>query len=108
MADIETTPAGDALRTVNLNLGNMAELNMVAINAAHIVSVRLTGAFNSATRKMEVQLANGSTVGMSFDDPDHAEEVFAEVVATINRTIPDHLVREVIVASQDGEGPDAE
>jgi hypothetical protein len=57
---------------------------------------------------MEVQLANGSTVGMSFDDPDHAEEVFAEVVATINRTIPDHLVREVIVASQDGEGPDAE
>ena len=102
MDDIEATPTGDeSLRTVNLNLGNMAELNMVAINAAHIVSVRLTGLMSSQTRKMELQLANGSTVGMTFDEPDHAEEVFAQVVATINRTIPDHLAREVIVASQD-------
>jgi hypothetical protein len=105
MADIEPTPSGDeALRTVNLDLGNVAELNMVAINAAHIVSVRLSGQFSSATRKMELQLANGSTVGMSFDDPDHAELIFSQVVATINRTIPDHLAREIIVASEDTQG----
>ena len=63
---------------------------MVAINAAHIVSVRLAGAFNSSNRKMEVQLANGSVIGMSFDDPEYAEKVFAQVIDTINKTIPDH------------------
>jgi hypothetical protein len=94
---------GDASRTVNLDLGNMAELNMVAINAAHIVSVRLSGTYNSGNRKMEVSLANGSVIGMGFDDPDHAEAVFGTVVASINRTIPDHRVREVIVAPQKPE-----
>jgi hypothetical protein len=78
-------------RSVNLDLGNMAEVNMVAINAAHIVFVRLTGALSSMNRKMEVRLADGGTIAMTFDEPDHAETVFTEVVATLNRTIPDHL-----------------
>jgi hypothetical protein len=85
MSGVETT------RTVNLNLGNAAEINMVAINAAHIVSAKLTGAMNSGQRRMELQLANGSVISMNFDEPDHAERTFAEVIDTINRTIPDHL-----------------
>jgi hypothetical protein len=37
---------------------------------------------------------------MNFDDPDHAQAVFIEVVATINRTIPDHEAgADVILAS---------
>ena len=40
---------------------------------------------------MELHLADGSVVGMSVDDPTHAETVFAHVIDTINRTIPDHL-----------------
>ena len=82
---------GEVVRTVNLDLGNAAEVNMVAINAAHIVSAKLTGAMNSAQRRMELQLANGSVISMNFDEPDHAEATFAEVINTINRTIPDHV-----------------
>jgi hypothetical protein len=78
-------------RSVNLDLGNMAEVNMVVINAAHIVFVRLTGSQSSMNRKMEVRLADGGTIAMTFDEPDHAELVFTQVVATLNRTIPDHV-----------------
>ncbi|MEY2403499.1 MAG: hypothetical protein QOD38_1050 [Acidimicrobiaceae bacterium] len=78
-------------RTVNLDLGNAAETNMVAINAGHIAYVKLTGSMNSVQRKMEIHLANGAVISMSFDDSDHAEKTFADVIDTINRTIPDHL-----------------
>ena len=91
---------GDVIRTVNLDLGNAAELNMVSINAAHIAFVKLTGATNSRQRKMEVHLADGSVIGMSFDDPGHAEKTFAQVIDTINRTIPDHVAAGPIVIPQ--------
>ncbi len=81
----------DVVRTVNLNLGNAAEENMVVINAGHISFIRLSGAMSSESRRMEIHLASGEIVGMGFDDPEHAESVFAEVVATMNRTIPDHV-----------------
>jgi hypothetical protein len=81
---------GDPIRTVNLNLGNAAELHMVALNAAHIVSAKLTGSMNSNLRRMEVHLVDGTVVSMSFDEAEHAEKIFAEVIDTINRTIPDH------------------
>ena len=77
-------------RTVNLDLGNAAETNMVAINAAHIAYVKLTGSMSSVQRKMEIYLANGAVISMHFEESDHAETTFAEVVDTINRTIPDH------------------
>jgi hypothetical protein len=75
---------------VNLNLGNAAESNMVTINAAHIAYVRLSGSMSSASRKLEINLTSGAVIGMSFDDPEYGERVFAEVMATINRTIPDN------------------
>ena len=77
-------------RTVNLDLGNAAETNMVAINAGHIAYVKLTGNMNSNHRKMEIYLANGAVISMNFEEPDHAEKTFADVIDTINRTIPDH------------------
>jgi hypothetical protein len=49
---------------------------------------------------MEITLATGDVVGMNFDDPEHAEQVFFQVVATINRTIPDHLAGTPIVVPQ--------
>ena len=79
-----------AMRTVNLDLGNAAEQNMVAINAAHIAYVKLTGSMNSMQRKMEIYIANGAVISMNFEEPDHAEKTFADVIDTINRTIPDH------------------
>ena len=78
-------------RTVNLDLGNAAEAHVVAINAAHIAYVKLTGSVNSLQRKMEIFLANGAVISMNFEESDHAEKTFEEVVDTINRTIPDHL-----------------
>lgn len=78
-------------RTVNLDLGNAAEVNMAAINAAHIAYVKLTGSMNSLQRRMEIYLANGAVISMNFEEPDHAEKTFALVIDTINRTIPDHL-----------------
>ena len=90
----------DEIRTVNLNLGNAAEANMVAINAAHIAYVKLTGSLSSMSRKMEVHMASGAVIGMNFDDPDHAESVFAEVMDTINKTIPDHVTGTTLVIPQ--------
>jgi hypothetical protein len=78
------------MRTVNLDLGNAAETNMVAINAGHIAYVKLTGTMSSVQRKMEIHLANGAVISMNFEEADHAEKTFGEVVDTINRTIPDH------------------
>jgi len=77
-------------RTVNLDLGNAAEVNMVAINAPHIAYVKLTGSTHSVQRRLEVFLANGAVIAMNFIEPDHAEKTFAEVIETINRTIPEH------------------
>jgi hypothetical protein len=93
-------PEGEAIRTVNLNLGNAAEVNMVAVNAAHIAYVKLSGSMNSLQRKMEVHLSDGEVVGMNFDDPEHAERIFTQVIDTINRTIPDHLAQTPIVVPQ--------
>jgi len=92
--------AADENRTVNLDLGNAAEVNMVVINAAHIAYVKLTGSVNSGQRKMEINLANGAVIGMGFEEADHAERVFAQVIDTINRTIPDHLAGTTIVVPQ--------
>ena len=82
---VVTAPA-DPPATVNLDLGNAAELNIVCINPAHITHVRLTGTRNALNRKMEVYLTNGSTLGMNFDDPDQADAVFSQLVATIRRS----------------------
>ena len=81
----------DVVRTVNLNLGNAAETNMVSVNAVHISFVRLIGSVSSSSRKMELHLVSGEIVGMNFDDPDYAEQVFAQVIDTMNKTIPDHV-----------------
>jgi hypothetical protein len=81
----------DEIRTVNLNLGNAAEANMVAINPAHVGHVKLMGSLSSTQRKMEIYMLGGAVIGMSFDDPELAEEVFTEVLSSISRTIPDHV-----------------
>ena len=83
-------PGDPVSRTVNLDLGNAAETNMVAINASHIAYVKLTGNMSSLQRRMEVHLANGAVISMNFQEADHAEKTFADVVDIINRTIPDH------------------
>ena len=84
-------PGDLVTRTVNLDLGNADEVNMVAINAGHIAYVKLTGSMNSMQRRMEIYLANGAVISMNFEEPDHAEKTFADVIDTINHTIPDHL-----------------
>ena len=89
----------DVIRTVNLDLGNAAEVNMVAINASHIAFVRFTGAMSSTSRKLELSLTSGAVIGMRFDDPEYAEQVFAEIIGTINKTIPDHVTGASVVAS---------
>ena len=81
----------DEFRTVNLDLGNAAEVNKVVINAAHIAYVRFSGKNSSRQRRMEVKLASGEVISMSFDEPEHAEHIFEEVVASMNRTIPDQV-----------------
>jgi hypothetical protein len=88
---VTSMPGESVSRTVNLDLGNAAEQNMVAINAAHIAYVKLTGSMNSNQRRMEIFIANGAVISMNFDEADHAEKTFSEVIDTINRTIPDHL-----------------
>jgi len=90
----------EIIRTVNLSLGNAAEVNMVSINAAHIAYVKLSGAISSSQRKLEVHLTSGAVVGMSFDDPEYAEQVFSDVMDTINKTIPDHVTGVEVVAEQ--------
>lgn len=82
-------PDEQRVRTVNLDLGNAAEVQKVVINAAQIAYVKLTGKTSSRQRRMEVTLANGEVVSMSFDEPTHAQHIFEEVVAAMNRTIPD-------------------
>ena len=77
-------------RTVNLDLGNLSELNVVAINPAMITHVRLTGQHRVDSRKIEVTLTNGSTVGVSFDDSAKAEATFRELVLAMHRTIQYH------------------
>ena len=81
----------ETMRTVNLDLGNAAEVNKVVINAAQIAYVKLTGKTNSRQRRMEVYLANGEVISMSFDEADHAQDTFEQVVASMNRTIPDQV-----------------
>lgn len=81
----------EIIRTVNLDLGNAAEVHKVVINAAHISYVKLTGPTSSRQRRMEVNLANGEVISMNFQEPEHAQETFEEVVATMNRTIPDQV-----------------
>ena len=83
-----TTPApGPAPRTVNVSLGNVAELNMLAINPAHITHVRLTGAQHGQNRKIEVSLVSGEVVGMNFDDAERAQAVFTDLLRAMHRTI---------------------
>jgi hypothetical protein len=47
---------------------------------------------------MEVHLISGAVVGMNFDDPEYAEQVFSNVMDTINKTIPDHVTGTAFVA----------
>ncbi|HEV3227466.1 MAG TPA: hypothetical protein VGZ52_11550 [Acidimicrobiales bacterium] len=82
----------ESARTVNLDLGNAAEVNMVAINATHIAFVKLLGSMSSTQRRMEVHLANGSVIAMNFDEVAHAEATFHDVIDSLNHTIPDHSV----------------
>ena len=89
----------DVIRTVNLNLGNAAEVNMVSINASHIAYVRFTGSVSSTSRKLELNLTSGAVIGMRFDDPEYAEQVFGEIIGTINKTIPDHVTGASVIAS---------
>jgi hypothetical protein len=88
---VTTVPETETIRTVNLDLGNAAEVNKVVINAAQIAFVRLTGKTSSRQRRMEVTLANGEVISMNFDEPEHAQYAFEEVVAAMNRTIPDQV-----------------
>jgi hypothetical protein len=76
-------PPDQTNSTVNLDLGNLAELHLVALNPAHVTHVRLTGTHQGTNRKMEIFLVNGGTVGMMFDDPVEAELVFAELCSSI-------------------------
>ena len=84
-------PDAETIRTVNLDLGNAAEIQKVVINAAQIAYVKLTGKSSSRQRRMEITLANGEVIAMTFDEPDHAQHIFEEVVASMNRTIPDQV-----------------
>jgi hypothetical protein len=77
-------------RTVNLDLGNMSELNVVAINPAMITHVRLTGQHHAESRKIEVSLTSGGTVSANFDDAAKAEAVFRELVLAMHRTVQYH------------------
>ena len=52
----------DEFRTVNLDLGNAAEVNKVVINASHIAYVRFSGKTSSRQRRMEINLANGEVI----------------------------------------------
>jgi hypothetical protein len=81
----------DEFRTVNLDLGNAAEVNKVVINAASIAYVRFSGKASSRQRRMEINLANGEVISMNFEEPEHAQHIFGEVVASMNRTIPDQV-----------------
>ena len=92
--------ADEGIRTINLDLGNAAEINLVSLNAAHITFVKLMGSVSSNNRRMELHMTDGGVVGMSFDDPKHAESVFSHVIDTINRTIPDHVSRTPISVPQ--------
>jgi hypothetical protein len=73
--------------TVNLDLGNLAEVNLVAINPSHITHVRLTGTRRQASRKMEIHLVSGSTVGMNFDEETEADDMFAAIVGAMHQTV---------------------
>lgn len=77
-------------RTVNLDLGNLSELNVVAINPAMVTHVRLTGQHHADSRKIEVSLTSGASVGVNFDDPAKAEAAFRELVLAMHRTIQYH------------------
>jgi hypothetical protein len=79
---------GDAVRTVNLDLGNAAEVNVVSINPNHIAFVKLIGSMNSTQRRMEIHVMNGSVIAMNFDEVDHAEQTFEDVISSVNLTIP--------------------
>ena len=81
-------PATDDVRTVNLDLGNAAEINMVSINTVHIAYVKLLGSMNSEQRRMEVHLTNGAVIAMNFEEVAHAESTFGDVITSLNRTIP--------------------
>src|SRR5438477_8974937 len=77
---VSPVSGAEAMRTVNLDLGNAAEVNKVVINAAQIAYVKLTGKTSSRQRRMEVYLANGEVISMSFDEADHAQHTFEQVV----------------------------
>ena len=83
-------PQKSSWRTVNVDLGNMSELNVLAINPALITHVRLTGQHRVDSRKIEVYLTSGTSVGVNFDDPAKAEATFRELVLAMHRTIQYH------------------
>jgi hypothetical protein len=73
-------------RTVNIDLGNLAEVNLVSINPIHITHIRLTGVARQDSRKMEIHLTSGLNVTVNFDEPDAATAAYTELVATVGQT----------------------
>jgi hypothetical protein len=88
---VNARPPDQPSRAINLDLGNLAEVNSVAINPGHITHVRLTGTRRQSSRKMEIHVISGSTIGMNFDEESQADEVFAEIVDAMHRAITETL-----------------
>jgi hypothetical protein len=83
-------PQKSSWRTVNLDVGNMSELNVLAINPALVTHVRLSGQHRAESRKLEVYFSSGATVGVNYDEPAKAEAAFRELVLAVHRTIEYH------------------
>jgi len=81
------TPSPKA-RVIGLDLGNLADVNYVAINPAHITHVRLSGTERLESRKLEIYLVSGVTVTMNFDESAKADAKFDELAAAIEYSRP--------------------
>jgi hypothetical protein len=75
-----TKPTQAAL---DLDLGNLAEVNRVAVNPGHITHVRLTGVRRMGGRKMEIHFVSGTIVTMNFDEEPDANEMFAQILGAM-------------------------
>ena len=63
--------------------------------------MKLTGSVNSGNRRMEINLAERRGRQHELRGARlRREQVFAQVIDTINRTIPDHLAGTPIVVPQ--------
>ena len=73
-------------RVIGLDLGNLADVHLVAINPAHITHVRLTGTERLESRKLEIYMTSGLSVTMNFDESAEADARFEAVVATVEES----------------------